>query len=296
MKLRFALSALVTMALTMAACAQQTVANLDWNVLQQSGKGAFSGAVTTANGKSIFQIGSTDAGLETTILTLTNPPVTKKLYAITGQIKYENVGGDGYLEMWSYFPPAEAGMPEGKFFSRTLAQYGEMKIIHGTSDWRDFILPFNSEGASGAPTRLEVKIVLPGKGNVSIGPLKLVVYEPNELGAIVRGGWTNGMGPVIAVTGVLLIGCFGVLLGWLAKNGRARTFVIVGLRAIALIGVLLIITGVLALVRGQPSAVWMPMLIFGAILASIHFQLPTIQRRYEELEMRRINSLDAMAG
>lgn len=279
-----------------AASAQETVATHDWKVVQQSGQGAASGTVVTNDGKLVLQIGSTDAGFETRLLTITNPPISKPLYAITGQIKYENVSGDGYLEMWNYFPPLKAGMPEGKFFSRTLAEYGDMKKIHGTSDWRNFILPFNSEGASGAPTRLEVNLVLPGKGNVYVGPLKVVTYEPNQLGAIVRGGWTNGIGPWIGILAVPLVGCFGLLLGWLAKNGRARTFVIFGLRGLALIGVLLIIAGLLAIVRQQPTAVWLPMLLFGVLLSSIFLQLPTIQRRYEELELRRMNSQDAMAG
>ncbi|MGZ4960948.1 MAG: hypothetical protein ACXWIU_15150 [Limisphaerales bacterium] len=294
MKIHVALAALIIFAIS--ASAQETVSTLDWKVLQQSGKGAFSGAVVTTDGKSILQIGSTDAGLETGLLTITNPPITKKLYAITGQIKYENVSGDGYLEMWNYFPPEKAGMAERKFFSRTLAQYGEMKKIHGTSDWRDFILPFNSEGATGAPTRLEVNIVLPGKGNVYVGPLKLVVYEPSQLSAIVRGGWNDNIWIWIGIIGAPLVGCFGALLGWLAKTGRARTFVIFGLRAIAVVGVLLIIAGFLALISRQPTAVWVPMLLFGLLLTSVFFQLPTIQRRYEELELRRMNSIDAMSN
>ncbi|MDB6059639.1 MAG: hypothetical protein JWO95_3483, partial [Verrucomicrobiales bacterium] len=276
MKIHFALVAIITLAA--AASAQETVATLDWKAIQQSGQGATSGTVVTTNGQTFLKIASNDAGLETRLLTITNPPISKHLYAITGQIKYEGVSGDGYLEMWSYFPPLNAGMPEGKFFSRTMAQYGEMKKINGTSDWRDFILPFNSEGASGAPTRLEVNIVLPGKGNVYVGPLKLVLYEPNQLGALVRGGWTNGMGPGIGIIGMALVGCIGLFLGWLAKNGRARTFVIFGLRALAVLGVLLIIAGLLALLRKQPSALWLPMLLFGTLLTAIFFQLPTIQR------------------
>ncbi len=295
MKTHLALAGMLTLAI--AASAQETVANLDWKVMQQSGTGAFSGGVVTTDGKSILQIAATDAGLETRLLTITNPPISKKLYAITGQIKYENVSGDGFLEMWNYFPPLKPGMPEGKFFSRTMAQFGELGRINGTSDWRKFTVPFNSDGASGAPTRLELNIVLPGKGNVYVGPLKLVVFEPNQLGAIVkRGWWGEDTWRWIGVIGGPLVGCFGALLGWLAKTGRARTFVIVGLRAIAIIGVLLIIAGFLALLWRQPYPVWLPMLLFGLILASIVFQLPTIQRRYEELELRRMNSIDAMAG
>lgn len=294
MKFHFAL--LTMLALGFAASAQQTVGTYDWKLLQQNGQGASTGAIVTSNGKSILEIGSTNASLETRLLTITNPPITKKLYAIGGQIKYEDVSGDAYLEMWNYFPPTEPGAPEGKFFSRTMAQYGEMKKIHGTSDWRDFILPFNSEGASGPPTRLEVNLVLPGKGKVSVSPLKLVLYEPNEIAAVVHGGWTNGLGPSIGIIVVPILAVIGMLLGWLAKNGRARTFVIFGLRALAVLGVLLIIFGILALVRKQPSSVWIPMFLFGALLTAIFFQLPTIQRRYEELELRRMNSVDTMAG
>src|SRR5258706_160420 len=77
------------------------------------------------------------------------------VYAIIGKIKYESVEGDGFLEMWNYFPPAKPGSPEEKYFSRTLGESGPMGKITGSSDWRVFKVPFNRTGTSNAPARLQ---------------------------------------------------------------------------------------------------------------------------------------------
>ena len=95
------------------------------------------------------------------------------LYAVSGEIKYENVSSDGYLEMWSVFPPAHSGLPEERYFSRTLGESGPSGKISGTSSWREFSLPFNRTGASNPPTRLELNIYLPGRGVVFIAQPKL---------------------------------------------------------------------------------------------------------------------------
>jgi hypothetical protein len=110
-----------------------------------------------------------DAPLGVFLFTIDNPPITAKGYALTGEIKYENVQGDGYLEMWNHFPPE-------KYFSRTLGPAGldPMSKITGTSNWRSFLLPFNRTGTTGAPARLEINILLPGRGVVFLGPMKLV--------------------------------------------------------------------------------------------------------------------------
>lgn len=50
-----------------------------------------------------------------TVLTLTQPPITRARYAITGSVRYEGVQGTAFLEMWSVFPDG------GRYFSRTLA-------------------------------------------------------------------------------------------------------------------------------------------------------------------------------
>ena len=115
---------------------------------------------------------TTNAPLQKLVLKVEKPSVTAKRYAVSGEIKYEGVQGAGYLEMWSVFP-------NGRYFSRTLGAPGSgaMAQITGSSDWREFSLPFDSTGASGPPTQIEVNISLPSRGTVFIGPLKLVQID-----------------------------------------------------------------------------------------------------------------------
>ena len=98
------------------------------------------------------------------------PPITASRYAIIGEIKYENVEGTGYLEMWSHFPNA------GKYFTRTLAPPGSspMAVITGASDWRPFTLPFNRSNTTEPVSKLEVNLHLPAKGVVYLRGLRLV--------------------------------------------------------------------------------------------------------------------------
>jgi len=156
---------------------------------------AFPGTPPTAlvDGRWAAKIENTsDAPLELSLLKIEKPPITSMRYAVTGEIKYAGVQGGvsvtmGYLEMWNYFPPLHPGAPEGRFFSRTAgpAGSGPMSGIIGTSDWREFSLPFDRTGATGVPVRLEVKIFLPARGTVFIGPLKLVQFdEPKQHDAL----------------------------------------------------------------------------------------------------------------
>jgi hypothetical protein len=100
--------------------------------------------------------------------------ITSTHYAIVGTVKYEGVAPNSYLEMWSYFAPAEPGGAEAGFFSRTLADSGPMAKMEGTDDGHEFVLPFDATGASGKLTRLEFNIHLAGSGSVEFNNVRLV--------------------------------------------------------------------------------------------------------------------------
>jgi hypothetical protein len=110
--------------------------------------------------------------------------VTTHHYAITGEVRYENVSAGSYLEMWSHFdPPApkypgEPGspFPDEAYFTRTLADNGPMGRLDGTSDWREFWLPFDSTGAKTQLTELEMNLHLTGPGTVHLRNMKLMQY------------------------------------------------------------------------------------------------------------------------
>src|SRR2546425_9773852 len=99
------------------------------------------------------------------LVTIDHPPVAGPAYVVAGEVRYEGVEGQGYLEMWGVFPNRE------RVFRRTLAAQGTLAALHGGSGWRPFELPFSLNGASPAPSRLEINLVLPGPGTVWQGPL-----------------------------------------------------------------------------------------------------------------------------
>ena len=88
--------------------------------------------------------------------------------------------------------------------------------------------------------------------------------------------------------------CLGGLIGLLAGKGKARNFVLATIKFFIALGILSLIAGVIAIVSGQPYAVWYPLLLPGFILTLVFsLNLPSIQRRYDELEIRRMTSIDA---
>lgn len=223
-----------------------------------------------------------------TILTISDPGVRRSRYAIQGQVRYEDVAGQAYLEMWNFFPQA-------RYFSRTLDVTGPMAHLQGSSDWRPFVLPFYNKVGAPPPQHLVVNVVLPGRGTVTVGPLRLVEYEDDEDPLAVKGAWWSGRtgGLLGGLTGGL-IGCLGAAVGLLGGLGKARGVVMGLLRAMIAFGVAALALGVVALVRAQPYEVFYPPLIVGIVSSTVPlFSLPALRRRYEEVELRRMQALDA---
>jgi hypothetical protein len=283
----------------LSACyGQQTLREFDWQKLAASGE-LPGGTPVTIDGKSAVKIASAnETGLQVQLLRITNPPISKMLYAITGEVKYESVKGDGFLEMWNCFPPDKPGMFENKYFSRTLDASGDLGKISGTSGWRSFTLPFDRTGGKSKPTRLEINLILPGQGTVYIGPIKLVEYK-GDLGLQnTRGAegawWSDRAAGWIGGIGGSVLGCLGSILAVLAAKGRCRGFVVWTSIALIAMGIISAVVGVAAVAIGQPYAVWFPLLLLGVLLLAIlPFRLRQYQRGYEDLELRRMVAMDA---
>jgi hypothetical protein len=296
MKTRYLVSLLLGMVST--GYGQQSLREYDWQKLSASGE-LPGGSPVTIDGKSAVKIVSTnDTGLRVELLQITNPPISKMLYAIAGEIKYEGVKGDGFLEMWNCYPPDKPGMFENKYFSRTLGESGDMGKITGTSGWRAFTVPFDRTGTTAKPTRLEINLILPGQGTVYLGPIKLVEYE-GDLGLQKSGGagsvwWSDRAAGWIGGIGGSVLGCLGSILAVLAAKGRCRGFVVWTSLVFIVMGIMAFVMGVAAVVVGQPYAVWFPLLLIGFLLLSIlPFRLRQFQKGYEDLEMRRMAAMDA---
>lgn len=140
---------------------------LTWPELQKEGKLA-GGQIQPAgaNGWQSLRIGNTGTtSMRCPIVTLDRIIPTSNKFAVEGLIKYQNVQGDAYLEMWTV-------LPDGRwFFTRTVAESSPLQRISGTSGWRSFSLPFNLSGASPKYVKLEIDVFMPGAGTIELGPL-----------------------------------------------------------------------------------------------------------------------------
>ena len=159
------------------------------------------------------------------------------------------------------------------------------------------MLPFDRTGTSEVPTRLEMNLFLPGKGTVYIGPMKLVEYT-GTFGSGPAGSaaawWSDSAAGLIGGISGSVLGCLGALLGWLSAKGRARGFVLVSFKLLIGLGILSTAAGLIGLAVQQPYGVWFPLLLAGVLLLGIlPFSLRDCQRRYENLEMRKMAAMDA---
>ena len=217
----------------------------------------------------------------TKIVVSVDPDVTSHRYVVRGRVKYEGVKGVGYLELLNNFGD------KGTYFTKTLSDWGTLKKITGTSDWREFELPFNADPGM-KPKELTLNVVLPGKGTVMVTRPTLADQKLSyQWWGGPEAGWYGG------IFGSL-IGIFGGLIGTLCALGKARTMTMVALYFALGMGVLCLIAGVVAVVMGQPYHVYYPMLLFGLVMVfSLGFNLRGISRHFNEVEMRRMNAADA---
>ena len=132
------------------------------------------------------------------------PNVGTHSYALMGEVKYEKVGGTGFLETWT-------SIGAGKAFSRSLADYGPMGKLTGTSAWREFMLPMNMMGSSEPVKQIEMNVMLPDGGKVWLRNLRL---EPMDFGP-------PGFTPMMATVGGLLAVIMTALLIWRSRRRRS---------------------------------------------------------------------------
>lgn len=276
---------------------QQVLGEYDWSKVAQKGD-LLGGVPMNLDGKSVLKlINTNDTPLQVHLIKMLSPKITTEFYAVEGQLKYEGVRGQGYLEMWNYFPAEKAGGPERGYFSRTLGASGDMGQITGTTDWRRFMLPFNRTGAGAPPTRLEINLFLPSQGTVYLSSVKLVQYSSGFGAASTRSDgawWSERAGGLIGGFTGGSLGCLAGLLGWLASQGKARQFVVPATKALIALGALSTAAGLVALAMRQPLGVWSVLLLIGVILLAIlPGRLKHFNRFYENLEIRKMAALDA---
>lgn len=105
--------------------------------------------------------------------------------------------------------------------------------------------------------------------------------------------WTNTDAGWIGGIGGSVVGCMGGLIGTLAGIGRARRFVLATLLAMVGGGAILLMTGIIALIMGQPYAVYYPLLLLGGITFIVSLSIrPGVRRSYEARELARMKAMD----
>ena len=228
------------------------------------------------------------------LIELSDPGITSAVYALKGMVRYENVQGDGFLQLDNHFGA------KGTFFTKSLASAGPLRKISGSSDWRPFLLPFyaNSGDQAGStsplPEKLSLGLYLPGSGTVSIRGIGLYQYRIGEDPLRSTGQWINNRNAaLLGAIGGYLIGLWGAVIGVVSSRGKARRFVLGSANALLLIGIASLGGGVAAIASAQPYAVYYPLLLIGIILVAVIGKLRgTLSARYEQLELKRMQSMD----
>jgi len=223
------------------------------------------------------------------VLRDTQPGLNATRYVLLGEVKYEKVGGTGFLEMWNVFPASKPGQPESKYFTRALGAFGPMQKLEGNSAWREFMLPFNPDGAGGAPVRLELNVVLPDGGTVWLRNLRLTQPEP-----VFGFTWLQSDRASGVVGGLVgaLIGILGSIIGTCLQSGKGRGVAQAALALMLLVGIVSAIGFVWAVAAKYWQ--WTP---FGALalIALILFSKfrSRLHQRFGEVELRRMDAADA---
>lgn len=213
------------------------------------------------------------------------PLLSQSRYALQGDITYSDVGGEGYLEMWSDFGD------KGRFFTRSLATHGPMAHIIGDSGrfGRKFSLPFDTEGKVSAPKDLELNLVLPQGGNFSLlyGQVALVEFTPAQPAEsttppVVRVPfWQLGIFSALSVSLVCL-------LAYRAPEA-ARLLAWGGVAA----GCTALLAGIVAPFMGRPMEFCYPLLVVGILITALYAALLWfVVRLRQKSELRRMVAMD----
>ncbi len=278
---------------TSVGSAEEVLREISWQEVGQGARGSEDGAgqaQTELEGETLRVSNATAQPATVAVLTLEDPPITSATYAITGKVRYEDIEGDGYLEMWSCFDRAK------RYYSRTLSKSGPSGVLTGSAGWRRFVLPFYSKQGVPPPQKLLINVVLPARGRVWLSPLRLVQYGPGQDPLAAPGQWwsdrTGGlMGGVLGT----ILGCLGGLIGWLTAKGKARNVVFGSVRAMQAVGVGSLLGGVVAVIMSQPYCVYYPFLLVGIICLAVGTGVVhTVRKRFDELELRKMSAMDAV--
>ena len=275
---------LTTIMSTMSAnstWATDSTVNLNFSPVKEIGAHATS--VKGPNGEAAIEVVGSDKSSSTLLIACAAPEFSTHQYVVRGRVKYEGIVGDGYLELLNDFGDKKV------YFSRTLGQSGGLKKLQGTSDWREFELPFHADPGM-KPVRLSLNLVLKGEG-------KVIVSQPrfSNLADSAAGWWTNQQSGIVGAVVGSLLGILGGLIGWSATWGKSQKLTMGLCHTGIAIGCVCLATGAIAAGLQQPFHVYYPLLLAGIIsVCVIGANLRTISQRFQADEFRRMQAIDAV--
>jgi hypothetical protein len=243
-----------------------------------------------------------------TVLDLKNPPFAKDYYVLEGSVRYKDVKGLSIMVLTASFADGKTYLGPAVPFGEIDAKEhkGPVPVVQGTSDWKPLKLWISKkphERSESLPSRITLDVEFAGQGTVFLGPVRLRQYDTASFEKLVyparppqsaQPWWTNRDAGWIGGIGGSIVGLLGGLIGTLGGLGKARRFVVALTATLIAVGVLSLIVGLIALTLCQPYAVYYPLLLGGIILTAVcGGNLPTLRRRYEQIELRKMAAMDA---
>jgi hypothetical protein len=240
--------------------------------------------------------GVADGGETVLLFEIEEPGITRSSYALVGEVRYENVEGEGYLETLNYFVTEKEGAAaRERYFSRTLSDGGTMGKVSGDSDWRPFLLPFHvGKGSDRHPDKIALNLHLPGEGLVEIREVRLVDGRSGMGSMYFEGGWWSHRATGLwGAIGGALFGIWGCLARLCAGRGKYLAFTRFTFVAWACIGVPFMIVGLVAAAQGQPFHVFFFPIFFGGLMSGVGgWELVKFREMETKLELRKMQAAD----
>lgn len=263
---------LLALAIAGPAHAQAVVTSIDWSTTTPLSGTVQDGVVVI------------DAEPGTHPLTvIRSPQLTGADILVTVEVSWDGLDPAGYMELWAVLDDGS------RFFSRTLD--GDGVGLMKSNGNGTLQLPFFLDGT--VPAALELNVVVPGGGLVEVGGVELIDFGVSGQSEPDGAWWTPEAAGIVGGVGGAVIGLLGALVGSLASRQRARAFVVGTLKVGAVVGVILLGLGLIALTTGQPYEVWFLLLLTGVIMASVFGGLiGQVTARYEATELQRIRAHD----
>jgi hypothetical protein len=230
------------------------------------------------------------------LISVDDPGVTCADYAIAGDISYAGVQGDsdidgyGYLEMESDFADGSS------HFTRTLADSGLLREIHGRSGSRAFLLPFHS--GDKRPTRIRINLVMSGRGEVDLNNLRLVQYSPPVVAAaMAHTDSSRTFSPRLLWIPAMVLPFFSLVLLMepLVRRGKGRRVVMTWIWTSFVFAQIAFAWCMAAWGHGVArSEFGPPLLISVMVLGCTLFASRRMARRYRDAELKRMQLMDAV--